>query len=64
MAGTLDFGLWYESISNCILTGYSDIDWAGSIEDRRSTSGNVFLLGSCVVTWSLKNEQITALSST
>ncbi|XP_039062084.1 uncharacterized mitochondrial protein AtMg00810-like [Hibiscus syriacus] len=38
IAGTLDFGLWYENISKFNLSGYTINDWAGCLEDRRSTS--------------------------
>ena len=50
VASTLDYGLWYESVSNFSLIGYSDSDWAGCMEERRSTSGSIFLLGSSAVT--------------
>ncbi|XP_050878458.1 uncharacterized mitochondrial protein AtMg00810-like [Lathyrus oleraceus] len=34
------------------LFGFTDIDYAGSVEDRRSTSGYVFMLSGAAVTWS------------
>ena len=37
--GTPDYGLWY---SNACLAEYSDTDWAGSVDDRKSTSGGCF----------------------
>nr|XP_023886457.1 uncharacterized protein LOC111998595 [Quercus suber] len=42
--GTLDYGLWYSKDSNACLAGYSDADWAGSVDDRKSTSGGCFYL--------------------
>ena len=30
-----DFGVWYSKDTNDILVGYSDIDWAGHIYDRK-----------------------------
>jgi hypothetical protein len=42
---------------------YTDADWAGSIDDRRSTSGAVFYLGECLVSW-LRNKQSSASLST
>ncbi|KAE8734773.1 Detected protein of unknown function [Hibiscus syriacus] len=63
IAGTLDFGLWYDNISKFNLSGYTDRDWAGCLEDRRSTSGYVFGFGSGVVCWSSKKQATTALSS-
>ena len=31
--GTLDYGLWYSKDSNACLSGYSDADWARSMDD-------------------------------
>ncbi|KAL3498624.1 hypothetical protein ACH5RR_041356 [Cinchona calisaya] len=41
VAGTIDYGLWYEKVSNFKLIGYSNSDWVGFLEDRRSTSGYI-----------------------
>ena len=46
------------------LIGYTDGDWAGNTDDRRSTSGFTFSLGSATITWSSKEQSIVALSST
>ena len=35
--GTPNYGLWYSKNSNACLAGYSDADWAGSVDDRKST---------------------------
>ncbi|XP_047260269.1 uncharacterized mitochondrial protein AtMg00810-like, partial [Capsicum annuum] len=45
------------------LIGYSDSDWAGSIDNRKSISGNVFNLGSGAISWSSKKQDVVALSS-
>ena len=39
------------------------MDWASSKEDRRSTSGFVFMIGSNPITWSSKKQPTIALSS-
>ncbi|CAL2228255.1 unnamed protein product [Prunus armeniaca] len=44
--------------------GYTDSDYAGDIDDRKSTSGHTFLLNSGAVSWSSKKQQIVTLSST
>ena len=46
------------------LVGYSDSDWAGDIDNRRSTTGFCFTLGSGAVSWSSKKQPTVALSST
>ncbi|MCO5576489.1 hypothetical protein L7F22_030299 [Adiantum nelumboides] len=45
------------------LSGFTDADWAGSVCDRRSTSGIMFSLGSAAITWSNKKQPTVALSS-
>jgi hypothetical protein len=44
--------------------GYSDADWAGDIETRRSTSGYVFVLNGSCISWRSKKQRTVALSST
>lgn len=62
--GTMDFGLTYTKTSgNNVLTGYSDSDMAGQIEDRKSTGGMVFYLNESVVTWVSQKQRCVALSS-
>ncbi|KAL0318765.1 UNVERIFIED_CONTAM: Retrovirus-related Pol polyprotein from transposon RE1 [Sesamum angustifolium] len=45
LRGTKDFGIWYKSTNNAKLVGYTDSDWAGSVDDMKSTSGYTFHLG-------------------
>jgi hypothetical protein len=40
-----------------------DIDWAGNVSDRISTSGFMFSFGSGAINWSSKKQPIVALSS-
>nr|GEY06582.1 retrovirus-related Pol polyprotein from transposon TNT 1-94 [Tanacetum cinerariifolium] len=40
--GTESLGLFYSSFKEYTLTGYSDSDWHGDVDDRKSTSGYVF----------------------
>ena len=46
------------------LTSFSDSDWAGNPDDRRSTLGYAFHIGSGVVSWSSKKQPIVSFSST
>jgi len=62
--GTLAFGIHYYSSKGFNLVGFSDSDWGGSVDDRKSTSGNCFTFGSGLVSWSSKKQSIVSLSST
>jgi len=45
------------------LFGYADSSWADILDDRTSTMGYAFFLGSCLVAWSSKKQKSVALSS-
>jgi hypothetical protein len=62
LRGTLDYQLTYRG-DLAALTGYSDADWAGDKETRRSTGGFVFNVGSGSISWSSKRQATVALSS-
>jgi hypothetical protein len=47
-----------------LLVGFSDADYAGSVDTRRSTTGYVFFIGSGPVSWGSKCQPTVALSST
>ena len=42
---------------------YSDADWVGAIDDRRSTSGYFTFVGGNLVTWRSKKQNVVAHSS-
>ena len=64
VSGTMDRSILYKEGAEIRLEGDTDADWAGSVSDRRSTSGFVFSLGSGAVSWSSKKQPTVALSST
>ena len=39
---TADFSVWYNKDTNDVLTKYSNADWAGNADDRKSISGGCF----------------------
>ena len=59
---TKDFGIEYRHSSTISLVGYSDADWAGDLDDRKSTSGYIFKLSGGAVSWSQKQSSV-ALST-
>ncbi|XP_059670848.1 secreted RxLR effector protein 161-like [Cornus florida] len=62
--GTINFGILYKIGRKSDLLGFTDSDYAGDPDDRRSTSGYVFKMGSGAVSWSSKKQQIVILSTT
>jgi hypothetical protein len=46
------------------LVGFCDADWAGDTNDRRSTTGYVFLVGRGSISWKCKKQSTIALSTT
>ena len=46
-----------------ITTAYIDADWAGYIDDRKSTSGGAFFLGECLVAWLSRKQSLVSLST-
>ncbi|KAK4389894.1 Retrovirus-related Pol polyprotein from transposon TNT 1-94 [Sesamum angolense] len=63
LRGTKDFEIWYKSTNDAKLVGYTDSDWAGSVDDMKSTSGYTFSLGSGIFSWASKKQAIVAQSS-
>lgn len=56
LQGTLTYGLTFHSAPSLTIDAYSDADWAGSLDDRRSTSGYCIFLGNNLVSWSAKKQ--------
>eukprot|EP00253_Pinus_taeda_P015153 PITA_15153 len=46
-----------------LLVGFTNSDWAGEADDRKSTAGYVFTLGSGPITWACKKQVAISLSS-
>jgi hypothetical protein len=64
LRGTVNFGIHYKKGGSGELLAFTDSDYAGDMEDRKSTSGYVFLLSSGAVSWSSKKQPIVTLSTT
>ena len=61
--GTKGYGIFYSSSENFKLTSYTDSDWDGSVDDRKSTSGYVFHLRLGAISWAFKKQPIVSLST-
>ncbi|GMI71563.1 hypothetical protein HRI_000825600 [Hibiscus trionum] len=65
LKGTVGHGIVFSSQRHDLLiVGYVDSDYAGDLDDRRSTTGNVFTLGGGPICWKLTVQSVVALSTT
>jgi hypothetical protein len=53
LRGTTDFGLLRRSATTDVAV-YTDVDWAGCLDTRRSTFGFAVFPGGSLVSWSSK----------
>ncbi|XP_072986620.1 uncharacterized protein [Typha latifolia] len=63
LKGTVNLGIYYKKGGSGDLLVYTDSDYAGDMEDRKSASGYVFLMSSGAVSWSSKKQPIVTLST-
>jgi hypothetical protein len=61
--GTLDYGITFKS-APLELRAYTDSDWAGDPNDRRSTTGMIIFLGNSPISWSSRKQTSVSRSST
>jgi hypothetical protein len=61
--GTTGLGIWLTASSSLSLRAYTDADWAGCPDTRRSTSGFCVYLGDSLISWSSKRQAIVSRSS-
>ena len=60
---TKSFMLVYKKVENLELVGYTDADFAGCVDDRRSTSGYLFFLAGAAVSWKSAKQKALATST-
>ena len=64
LRGTTNLRIFYKKGGNDKLVAFIDSGYAGDLEDRKSTSGYVFMLSSGAVSWSSRKQPVVSLSIT
>ena len=64
LLGTSNRGIFFPSGSSLHLVAYSDADWAGCPDTRRSTTGWCVYLGDALISWKCKKQERVSKSST
>jgi transposase InsO family protein len=65
LRNTSSYGIQYDRDASDTLEpiGFTDSDFAGDVDDRKSTSGYVFLLGGGAVSWRSRKQPLVAFST-
>ena len=61
--GTTSLMLTYRKSESLEIEGYSDSDFAGDADDRKSTSGYIFTLAKEAISWKSSKQSVTASST-
>ena len=67
LRGTVRLGLVFQRLKTGkprLLQSYVDADYAGDLDQRRSTTGYVFTVAECVISWKAELQDIISLSMT
>nr|GFC66928.1 uncharacterized mitochondrial protein AtMg00810-like [Tanacetum cinerariifolium] len=64
LKGHPKLGLWYPKASPFDLVAYSNSDYGGAFQDRKSTIGGSQFLGRRLISWQCKKQTIVATSTT
>ena len=64
LVDTINYGIIYtKSCDSVECTGFTDADWGGDLDDRKSTLGYIFKLGGGPISWCSKKQSCIALST-
>ncbi|GJY89424.1 hypothetical protein Tco_0504620 [Tanacetum coccineum] len=64
LKGKPTLGLWYSRDLLFELVAYTDSDYAGATQDRKSTTGGCQFLGNRLISWQCKKQTMVATSTT
>ncbi|KAL0378762.1 UNVERIFIED_CONTAM: Secreted RxLR effector protein [Sesamum radiatum] len=63
LQGTKDYMLMYRRTENLEVVGYSDSDFVGCVDSRKSTYGYIFMIFSRAVSWKSAKQTLIATST-
>ena len=63
LIGSPTRGLFFPTGSSLHLNAYSDVDWAGCLDTRKSTTGWCIFLGDALISWKCKKRECVSRSS-
>ena len=63
LKGTADYSLCYQG-NELHLKGYTNADWGGDLDEKKSTSGYIYLLNGGIIPWSSKKQSCIGSSTT
>jgi histone deacetylase 1/2 len=64
VSGTTSLGLTFGKSSSILVSAFSDADWAGCVDDRRSTGGFAVYFGPNLISWSARKQVTVSRLST
>ncbi|GJW74309.1 retrovirus-related pol polyprotein from transposon TNT 1-94 [Tanacetum coccineum] len=64
LKGKPTLGLWYSMDSLFKLVAYTDSDYIGATQDRKSTTGGCQFLGNMLISWQCKKQTVVVTSTT
>lgn len=64
LARTPERGLFFRKDGDPVLRGFVDSDWGGDVDTGKSTTGWVFTLAGCPISWSSQRQKTVSTSST
>ena len=64
VSATISYGVHIRRVTSGLMSAFSDADWAGSADDRRSTGGHAIFYGPNLIAWSARKQGTVSRSST
>ena len=62
LKGKTNYSICYQG-KHLQLKGYTNVDWGGDLNEKKSTSGFTFLLNNGAISWISKKQSCIALST-